>query len=387
MNRSVAAPMTAAPSDKALHGLRVLELQALGPVPWACMLLADWGADVVRIENPTALGADGPGDTYGAVLRGRTRVPLDLKSDAGRAQFLQLACSADVVVEGMRPQVMERLGLGPDAVFAVNPHAIYARMTGWGQHGPLAAEAGHDINYIAVAGILHAIGASTKPAIPLNLIGDFAGGACFLVMGILAALVRPRPLRHHMVIDAAMVDGAAMLMSLIHSRLNMGQWQDQRASNPLDGAMPWYDTYATRDGKHIAVGALEPKFYATLLSRLGLSGLPSRDDPRHWPAIRKAFENTFATRSRDEWAQWFAGCDACVSPVLSMAEAVSAPHLVARQTFAPIDGQPMPAPAPVINGTRSPFAEPSAFLPATSVIARWQGAAETALQPPSGDDR
>lgn len=380
--------MTAIPYDKALRGLRVLELQALGPVPWACMLLADWGADVVRIENPTAPGAaGGPSDTYGAVLRGRTRVPLDLKSDTGRAQFLQLAGTADIVVEGMRPQVMERLGLGPEAVFEVNPHAIYARMTGWGQHGPLAAEAGHDINYIAVAGVLHAIGASAKPAIPLNLIGDFAGGACFLLMGVLAALVRPRSQRQHVVIDAAMVDGAAMLMSLIHSRLNMGQWQDQRASNPLDGAVPWYDTYATCDGKHIAVGALEPKFYATLLSRLGLTELPSRDDPQHWPAIRKAFENAFLTRSRDEWAQWFAGCDACVSPVLSMTEAVTAPHLVARQTFAPIDGQPMPAPAPLINGARTSFSEPSAFAPAAQVIARWQGTSMTELQPPSGDDK
>lgn len=369
--------MSSVSYDKALRGVRVLELQALGPVPWACMLLADWGADVVRIENSTAPGSAGPSDTYGAVLRGRTRVPLDLKTDAGRDQFLELARTADVVVEGMRPQVMERLGLGPDAVFEVNPHAIYARMTGWGQHGPLASEAGHDINYIAVAGVLHAIGSGGKPAVPLNLIGDFAGGACFLLMGVLTALVRPRPQRNHVVIDAAMVDGAAMLMSLIHSRLNMGQWQDKRTSNPLDGGVPWYDTYPTSDGKHVAVGALEPKFYATLLSRMGLSDLPSRDDPNHWPAIRKAFEATFLTRSRDEWAQWFSGCDACVSPVLSMTEAVAAPHLVSRQTFAPIDGQPMPAPAPLVNGTRASFAEPSSYAPAAQVIARWQRTSST----------
>ena len=379
--------MTTVTHEKALHGLRVLELQALGPVPWACMLLADWGADVVRVENPTASGITAPKDTYGAVLRGRTRVQLDLKTDAGRDQFLALARTADVVVEGMRPQVMERLGLGPEAVFEVNPHAIYARMTGWGQHGPLASEAGHDINYIAVAGILHAIGAGGKPAIPLNLIGDFAGGACFLLMGVLTALVRPRLQRHHVVIDAAMVDGASMLMSLIHSRLNMGQWQDQRVSNPLDGGVPWYDTYATSDGKHVAVGALEPKFYATLLSRMGLSELPSRDDPHHWPDIRKALEAAFLTRSRDEWAQWFAGCDACVSPVLSMTEAVAAPHLVSRQTFASFDGQPMPAPAPLINGARTSFAEPSSSAPATQVIARWQRTSSSELQQPIGDDQ
>lgn len=373
------------PNDRPLRGLCVLELQALGPVPWACMLLADWGADVVRIENPATGGAT---DTYGAVLRGRTRVPLDLKSAEGRGQFLQLARAADVVVEGMRPQVMERLGLGPDEVFQVNEHALYARMTGWGQSGPLADEAGHDINYIAVAGVLHAIGGVGKPAIPLNLLGDFAGGACFLLMGVLAQLARPRSQRRRVVIDAAMVDGAAVLMSLIHSRMNMGQWQDRRASNPLDGGVPWYDTYGTRDGRYMAVGALEPKFYDALLARLGLAGLPSRDDPKHWPLIRQAFEDVFATRSRDEWTQWFAGCDACVSPVLSMAEAAVAPHLAARRTFARIDGHLMPAPAPVIDGARAAFAPPSAPAQAAQAIARWHGAPEAGFPPqPSGDDR
>ena len=358
------------PADKPLRGVRILETQALGPVPWACMLLADWGADVVRIENPGAPAAD----TYGAVLRGRTRVALDLKSGPGREDFLQLARAADVVVEGMRPGVMERLGVGPEDVFAVNEHAVYARMTGWGQHGPLAAEAGHDINYIAVSGILHAIGPGEKPAIPLNLVGDFAGGACFLLMGVLAALARPRAERQSVVIDAAMVDGAAMLMSLIYSRLNMGQWQDARASNPLDGGLPWYDTYRTQDGKHIAVGALEQKFYDNLVARLGLVALPPREDKRNWGAIRSAFEQAFATRSRDDWARFFEGCDACVSPVLSMSEAVTSPHLVARQTFLPIDGMPMPAPAPLMQGARFSFAEPSSFAPAPQAIARWHSA-------------
>lgn len=356
-------------NDKPLAGVRVLETQALGPVPWACMLLADWGADVVRVENPApAEGAD----TYGAVLRGRTRVALDLKSEEGRARFLQLAAHADVVVEGMRPQVMERLGVGPEPVFAANPHAIYARMTGYGQHGPLAGEAGHDINYIAVSGVLHAIGPVDDPAVPLNLVGDFAGGGCFVLMGILAALARPRQARSRVVIDAAMVDGAAVLMSLIHSRLHLGQWQDRRAANPLDGGVPWYGTYRTLDERHVAVGALEPRFYANLLAGLGLHDLPAREDPRHWDAIRAAFAHAFAARSRDDWAQHFAGRDACVSPVLSLAEAVASPHLAARQTFGTLDGRPMPAPAPVVNSRRAAFAGPSRRGPAADAIARWQ---------------
>lgn len=354
---------------KPLHGVRVLETQALGPVPWACMLLADWGADVVRVENPTQAGGN---DTYGAVLRGRTRVALNLKSAEGRSQFLQLAAGADVVIEGMRPQVMERLGLGPQDVFAANPQAIYARMTGYGQHGPLAGEAGHDINYIALAGILHAIGPDEMPVPPLNLIADFAGGGCFVLMGILTALVRPRAARHHVLIDAAMVDGAAVLASLIHSRVHLGQWRDQRAANPLDGGVPWYACYRTSDDRHVAVGALEPRFYANLLDGLELRDLPPREDPRHWPHIREAFAQRFAGRTRDAWAQHFEGRDACVSPVLSLQEAVDAPHLRARGTFAPLDGCPMPAPAPVVNGQRLPFAEPSLHDSAAAAIARWQ---------------
>lgn len=359
--------------DRPLAGVRVLETQALGPVPWACMLLADWGADVVRVENPAA--AEGA-DTYGAVLRGRTRVALDLKGEEGRARFLQLAAHADVVIEGMRPQVMERLGLGPEQVFEANPRAIYARMTGYGQHGPLAGEAGHDINYIAVSGVLHAIGPADAPAVPLNLVGDFAGGGCFVLMGILAALARPRPARKPVVIDAAMVDGAAVLMSLIHSRLNLGQWQDRRAANPLDGGVPWYGTYRTLDGRHVAVGALEPRFYANLLAGLGLQDLPPREDPQHWDAIRAAFAQAFAARGRDDWARHFEGRDACVSPVLSLSEAVASPHLAARQTFAALDGQPMPAPAPVMNGRRAAFSGPSLRGSAADAVARWQAGTE-----------
>ncbi|QIL79287.1 CoA transferase [Diaphorobacter sp. HDW4A] len=362
--------MNSPTNDKPLRGLRVLEVDALGPVPLACMMLADWGAEVVRVENPASRSAP---DTYGSVLRGRVRVTLDLKNGQGQQEFMELAESADVLVEGMRPGVMERLGLGPEAVFEKNEHLVYARMTGWGQEGPLASEAGHDINYIALSGVLHAIGPESKPAIPLNLIGDFAGGSCFLLMGVLAALYRPRVERRRVVIDAAMVDGVSVLMSLMHSRQHMGQWQDQRASNPLDGALPWYDTYRTKDQQHIAVGALEPKFYAHLIDTLGLKDLPSRDDRGNLPTIRAAFERTFATRSRDEWAEIFKGKDACVTPVLNMADARTSPHLTSRSTFALLDGEPVPAPAPIFNNKRSPIAQQGQFAEAKDAIRRWRG--------------
>ncbi|WP_423455776.1 CaiB/BaiF CoA transferase family protein [Ottowia sp. VDI28] len=360
--------MTHQAEDKPLRGLRVLELEALGPVPWACMVLADLGADIVRIENPASLGA---ADTYGSVLRGRTRVSLDLKREQDRQVFLRLAEKADVLVEGMRPGAMERLGLGPAEIFQANEKLIFARMTGWGQDGPLANEAGHDINYIAVAGILNAIGPAEKPAIPLNLIGDFAGGSCFLLIGLLAALFQPRSERQRVLIDAAMVDGASVLMSLIYSRRHMGQWCDERASNALDGGRPWYDTYRTKDGRRVAVGALEPKFYANLIATLGLSDLPSREDKSHWQAIRRAFEDTFATRTREEWAEIFQGVDACVSPVLEMAEAISSPQLSMHGTFSQRDGEFVPAPAPVFKGCRFSLAPSAVFAQATEVIAGW----------------
>lgn len=356
--------------NKPLRGLRVLELEALGPVPWACMVLADLGAEVVRVENPASRGA---ADTYGSVLRGRTRVSLDLKREQDRSLFLRLAENADVLVEGMRPGAMERLGLGPADIFQANEKLIFARMTGWGQDGPLANEAGHDINYIAVAGILNAIGSADKPSIPLNLIGDFAGGSCFLLIGLLAALFQPRSERKRVLIDAAMVDGASVLMSLIYSRLHLGQWRDERAVNPLDGGRPWYDTYPTKDGRRMAVGALEPRFYANLTAVLGLSDLPSREDSNHWPAIRRAFEDAFATRTRDEWADVFQGTDACVSPVLDMTEAISSPHLSTRGTFLQHHGEVIPAPAPVFNGCRFSPAQPAVFSEALEAVASWGG--------------
>ncbi|WBY01069.1 CaiB/BaiF CoA-transferase family protein [Ramlibacter tataouinensis] len=352
-----------------LSGLRVLEFAAIGPVPWTGMLLADLGASVVRIERP---GSASERDTLGAVRRGRMQVELDLKSTAGREAAERLVAQADVLLEGLRPGVMERLGLGPDAALKLNPKLVYGRMTGWGQEGPMAQQAGHDINYIALTGALHAIGGKNKPVPPLNLIGDFGGGGAFLLIGVLAALWQVKASGRGQVVDAAMVDGSAALMAMIYGRLLLGQWTDQRASNPLDGGVPWYDTYRTADGKFMAVGALEPQFYQELLDRLGLAGsVPDRKDSRNWPAIRQRFEEVFASRTRDEWARHFAGSDACVSPVLSLAEAPHDAHLASRGTFAGWGGGHVPASAPRFNGERPAVAAESRRVSADEALARW----------------
>ncbi|MEJ7929490.1 CaiB/BaiF CoA-transferase family protein [Ramlibacter sp. AN1015] len=352
-----------------LRGLRVVEFAAIGPVPWTGMLLADLGASVVRIERPNSAAER---DTLGAVRRGRLQVELDLKSPEGREAAGRLIAQADVLLEGLRPGVMERLGLGPDAALALNPKLVYGRMTGWGQDGPMAQQAGHDINYIALSGALHAIGGKDKPVPPLNVIGDFGGGAAFLVIGLLAALWQVRAGGRGHVVDAAMVDGSATLMAMIYSRLLMGQWTDQRASNPLDGGVPWYDTYRTADGKFVAVGALEPQFYAELLERLGLAGsVPDRADPQNWPAIRQRFEEVFAGRSRDEWARHFEGSDACVSPVLSLVEAPHDAHLAARGTFVAWGGGHVPASAPRFDGERPAVAVESRKMSLDDVLAQW----------------
>jgi alpha-methylacyl-CoA racemase len=353
-----------------LSGLRTLEFAAIGPVPWSGMLLADLGASIVRIERP---GSDREKDTLGAVRRGRLQVELDLKSGQGRDEALLLIASADVLLEGSRPGVMERLGLGPDEALKCNPRLVYGRMTGWGQTGPMAQQAGHDINYIALTGALHAIGTPEKPVPPLNLIGDFGGGGAFLIIGLLAALWQVQATGRGQVVDAAMVDGSAALMAMIYSRFGMGQWQDRRASNALDGGLPWYETYRTADGKFMAVGALEPQFYQELLERLGLAGtLPDRADPAAWPMIRKRFETVFASRTRAEWTEHFAGSDACVSPVLSLAEAPHDPHLAARGTFSRWQAGHVPAAAPLFNGERPATAPPSRKVSAQEALVIWQ---------------
>jgi len=355
---------------KVLAGLRVLEFAAIGPVPWSGMVLADLGASVVRVERP---GSQGEKDTLGAVRRGRLQVELDLKSAPGREEALRLIASADVLLEGLRPGVMERLGLGPAEALAANPKLVYARMTGWGQQGPMAQEAGHDINYIALTGALHAIGTAERPVPPLNLVGDFGGGGAFLLIGLLAALWQVRASGRGLVVDAAMVDGAATLMAMIYSRHALGQWKDERLSNPLDGGLPWYDTYRTADGQFMAVGALEPQFYDELLRRLDLAGqLPDRQSPEAWPVIRARFTEVFATRTRDDWARHFAGSDACVSPVLSLAEAPHHPHNAARGNFVAHGQGHVPGAAPVFDGERPPIAADSQRVSVQEALAAWQ---------------
>jgi alpha-methylacyl-CoA racemase len=340
------------PPTGPLSGVRVVELAGLGPAPYACLLLAELGADVIRVDRATG-GSRLVATDYDVLNRSRPSIAVDLKVPAGRDVVLRLVGEADVLVEGLRPGVMERLGLGPDECLGRNPRLVYARMTGWGQEGPLAARAGHDINYLGLTGALHAVGTAEKPVVPLNIGADFGGGSMFLVVGILAALLERAGSGQGQVVDAAMVDGGSSLVTMIYGMLGTGLWRDRRASNLLDGGAPFYDTYACADGRHVAVGALEPQFYAAFVDGLGLTGsLPGDQyDVAHWPEHRRLFAEALATRTRDEWAAAFAGTDACVTPVLSLREAPAHPHLVARGTFVEQDGLAQPAPAPRFSRT------------------------------------
>lgn len=352
-----------------LKGLKVVEFGAVGPVPFCAMLLADMGADVVQVIRPTATIADGD-----FTQRGRRFVSLDLKNHESRDEALRLVSVADVVLEGNRPGVMEKLGLGPDTCLARNPRLVYGRMTGWGQQGPLAASAGHDINYIAITGALDAIGTQGRPVAPLNLVGDYGGGSMFLAFGILAAVLAARDSGQGQVIDAAMVDGASYLMSLFYRLRTQGKWQGPRATNELDGGAPWYDTYKTADDKWVAVGAIEEPFWQLMLTKLGIApeGFHSRKDKASWPAIREALEKSFGEKTRDEWSAIFDGTDACVSPVLTMDEAHENEHLKARGTFIKVDGAVRPAPAPRFsNSTLAQLRTNSAKLEIASVIGSW----------------
>jgi alpha-methylacyl-CoA racemase len=332
-----------------LDGIRVIELASLAPAPFGCMVLADLGADVLRVDRIAACRPDAappPADPLG---RGRRSIGVDLKDPAGIDLLLRLIAEADVLVEGFRPGVAERLGLGPEVCAQRNPRLVYARMTGWGQDGPLAARAGHDIDYIALSGALAPVGrAGERPVPPLNLVGDFGGGGMLLAVGVLAALVERGRSGRGQVIDAAMVDGSALLTSFIHGLRAAGLWSDERGTNLLDSGAPFYDTYATADGGHVAVGALEPQFYAALLDGLGLAdaGLPAQHDRSGWPELRRRLTEVFAQRTRDEWAQVFTGTDACVAPVLGLGEAAGHPHAVARASFIEVGGLTQPAPAP-----------------------------------------
>jgi alpha-methylacyl-CoA racemase len=338
-----------------LAGIRVLELEAIGPVPFCGMLLADMGADVLLVDREAApdLGLLGE-RRHEVMLRGRRSITLDLKSPQAIEAAILLASRADALIEGFRPGVMERLGLGPDVLFAANPRLVYGRMTGWGQHGPLAARAGHDIDYIALAGVLHAIGRHDgKPVPPLNLVGDFGGGGMLLAFGVTCALLEARASGRGQVVDAAMVEGASLLSTMMWGLRAAGRWSDQRGVNILDSGAPWYDTYETRDGGYFAVGAIEPKFYAELLQRMGLAGeaLPDQNDRAGWPALRQRLARAFAQKDRAEWERIFEGADACAYPVLTFAEAATHAHAAARAAHVDIDGIVQPAPAPRFSRT------------------------------------
>lgn len=340
--------MTSAPSAP-LAGTRIIEIDAIGPLPYAAMLLADMGADIVRVARPSSLGAGAWDDVGGAILhRSRSVTYLNLKDAADRDRLLELVEQADALIEGFRPGVMERLGLGPDVCRARNPRLVYGRMTGWGQHGPLAPRAGHDLNYIAISGALHAMGSAREPPpVPLNLVGDYGGGAMFLIAGLLAGLLAARATGEGRIVDACISDGVASMMSFFYAWRHSGLWRDEPASNLLDGAAPYYRCYRCADGRDVAVAALEPQFFAQLVERLQLTacGYDQLDRAR-WPQMEADLRAAFASRTRDAWAAEFAGIDACVSPVLSMDEAPDHPHNRAREAFIEIDGTVQPAPAP-----------------------------------------
>jgi alpha-methylacyl-CoA racemase len=349
----------------ALDNIRVIELAGIGPAPFAGMLLADAGADVLRIERSGFGGSvASEGAHWDLLARSRPSVSVNLKEPDGVALLLDLIEGADALIEGYRPGVAERMGIGPQVCLERNPRLVYGRMTGWGQDGPLASSAGHDIDYIALAGALWPIGRGDRPPPPpLNLVGDFGGGGMLLAYGVVCALLEASGSGRGQVVDAAMVDGAASLMTIIYAFRRGGIWQEDRDSNLLDGAAPFYGTYETADGKYFAIGAIERQFYAELLRVLEIdpASLPDQNDKEQWPAMRERFAQIFRTETRDEWTQRFEGTDACGAPVLSPWEAHEHPHNRARQTFVEIEGSVQPAPAPRFSRTPSVVRKPPSF--------------------------
>jgi alpha-methylacyl-CoA racemase len=341
-----------------LSDVTVVELAGIGPVPFAGMMLADMGATVVRVERVGGPPADYPPNPV--LDRGRRSIAVDLKDPAGAALVLRLVARADALVEGFRPGVVEGLGIGPSDCLAVNPALVYGRMTGWGQDGPRAGQAGHDINYIGLTGALHAIGRAGEPPVPpLNLVGDYGGGAMFLAYGVVCALLAARRTGRGQVVDATVLDGTTVLMSLVHGLRELGMWTDERGHNVLDTGCPYYDVYECADGRYVAVGTIERKFFLSMVDGLGLGAefADAHRDPSVWPRLRTAMREAFLTATRDEWAERFAGRDACVTPVLTLAEARCEPHAVARGVYT--GSQPAPAPRFSVSGTAAPGPAPS----------------------------
>ena len=360
-------PSNAAARSGPLGGLRIVEFAGIGPGPFAGMLLADMGAELICLDRPSG------SDPYSRniIPRGRPRVAVDLKNPADKDRVLALLDSADALIEGFRPGVMERLGLGPDVVLARNKRLVYGRMTGWGQSGPLAQAAGHDINYIAITGALAAIGDGRGPIPPLNLVGDYGGGSLYLVAGLLAALLSAARTGEGQVVDCAICDGAASLMAMFSELSSQNRWTEQRVSNMLDGGMPYYRAYACADGRHIALGPLEPQFYALFRKLVGLEDDPAFDN-RDDPALHARLEALFLTKTRYEWSRLLEGTDACFAPVLTLSEAPAHPHLAARGTFVEVDGVMQPAPAPRFSRTPSAIGPVGGSATLDEAIEAWR---------------
>jgi alpha-methylacyl-CoA racemase len=365
-----------------LNGLKILEIAGIGPCPFAAMMLSDMGAEVLRIDRPPQPEASHPiVPAKDALRRGRRSIIIDLKNPEGTLLLLRLVECADALIEGFRPGVMERLGLGPDVCLQRNPSLVFGRATGWGQEGPLAAAAGHDINYIALTGTLHAIGrAGQAPLPPINLLGDFGGGGMLLAFGVVCALLERQSSGKGQVIDAAMVDGAALLMTAIHGLRSMGLWSDERGTNLLDSGAHFYDTYECADGNYVAIGAIEPKFYAQLLKLTGLeaAALPEQMDRDQWPAVKNRLAEVFSTKTRAEWCQIMEGSEACFAPVLSMDEAPRHAHNKHRETFIEIAGVTQPAPAPRFSRTPGgvPSSPPHPGQHTDDALATWGATAQ-----------
>ena len=363
------APHSATQTSGPLAGFRIVEFAGIGPGPFACMMLADMGAEVVTLDRVGARK-----NLKSVAGRGRKVVELDLKDKGSIAQVLDLLSHADALIEGFRPGVMERLGLGPEVVLARNPRLVYGRMTGWGQEGPLAQAAGHDINYISVTGALAAIGPKERPVPPLNLVGDFGGGALYLVVGVLAALLEASRSGKGQVVDAAMCDGAASLLSMFFDMAAAGRWTDQRESNFLDGGAHFYGVYKCSCGRFVSIGSIEPQFYALLRQHAGLTeaDFDAQMDRNAWPALKQKLVEVFKTKTRNEWCRIMEGTDICFAPVLTMKEAPHHPHMAARKIFVERHGVTQPAPAPRFSRTPSAIREPEA-TDIAGLMREWKG--------------